>query len=443
MVFQLFKRGPVAVALFARNFFRQDTFDIWTLMRLLLVTRLVMLGLVILSDSLVTDHAAQGVLEMQYEPTSALHGLMTRPFLKWDAAHLLTIAEEGYVTEQSFVFFPAYPMMIRYLAKVIKLISPVYMNAIELNVLCGVVISNICFVGSCGLLNELLEFLGASTLTRKYAIMCYAFNPATIFFLCVYTESLYSLLLLLGIYYLIVHPNDVLAFCAFTLASTTRSNGVFNAVLVAVRSATLFVEETNEMARMKKCMRLFLVFLGTIFPYYAVNLHAYASLCLDGIMGLKSDVCALGSIDSVPNVYSYVQWKYWNVGFLNSYRLNQIPNIALAIPMVLVVLRTLQIFTFSDSPVCFSGAIGLKGGNWPQVLPLLCATYVQFVISLCFAHIQVVTRLMCASCPLIYVAMAECFASNDIKISKKLMLAYIVSFNILGLILHPNFFPWT
>jgi phosphatidylinositol glycan class V len=412
-------------------------------MRLLLVTRIIMLGLVVLSDSLITDHAAQGVLELKYEPTSSLHGIFTRPFLKWDAAHLLTIAEEGYITEQSFAFFPAYPMLIRYLAKVIKLVSPVYMNSIELNVLCGFAISNLCFVASCGLLNELLEFLGASTLTRKYAIMCYAFNPATIFFLGIYTESMYSLLLLLGIYYLIVHPNDLYACLIFTLASFTRSNGVFNAVLVAVRSITIFLEDANESVRMKKCISMFFVFLGTVFPYYVINLNAYSTLCLEGNIGINSDVCRLGSVDSIPNVYSYVQWKYWNVGFLNSYRINQIPNIALAIPMVLTVLRTLQIFTFSDSPVCFSGAVGLKGGNWPQVLPLLCATYVQFIISLCFAHIQVITRLMCASCPLIYVAMAECFASNDIKISRKLMLGYILVFNILGLILHPNFYPWT
>ena len=63
---------------------------------LALASRLAWICLAVMFDLLVTDHVAQGVVELKSLDT--LHWAL-RPFVKWDSAHLLNIAEGGYANE--------------------------------------------------------------------------------------------------------------------------------------------------------------------------------------------------------------------------------------------------------------------------------------------------------------------------------------------------------
>lgn len=114
-----------------------------------------MVACLVLSDLLLSDHDA-GV-DVVWQPasipidhhsgdlatsSSSWAPTLARPFTRWDAAHLLGVARDGYATETSLAFFPLYPHAVRALAAVAGADSPAG------HVLAAVLISNACFVAA-------------------------------------------------------------------------------------------------------------------------------------------------------------------------------------------------------------------------------------------------------------------------------------------------------
>eukprot|EP00550_Attheya_septentrionalis_P000241 CAMPEP_0198290956 /NCGR_PEP_ID=MMETSP1449-20131203/8637_1 /TAXON_ID=420275 /ORGANISM="Attheya septentrionalis, Strain CCMP2084" /LENGTH=620 /DNA_ID=CAMNT_0043989525 /DNA_START=87 /DNA_END=1949 /DNA_ORIENTATION=+ len=87
----------------------------------------------------------------------------------------------------------------------------------------------------------------------------------------------------------------------------------------------------------------------------------------------------------------------------------------------------------------------------PSLTLLLCGphllAYYAILSGLCLvglfvAHVQVSTRLICSTCPAIYWYMALEVEGNRVH-WKKSIVGYCIIFNILGIIMHPNWLPWT
>ena len=161
-----------------------------------------------------------------------VEGLVT-----WDSVYFVQIALEGYEYEQSRAFFPALPAAMRWLARLF--------GGPELTrcgvTLAGLVITNVAFIASAVLLEE----LGAAVLggprqggfyTRqddaalaKAAALLYTFNPASTFHSAIYTEPLFALLSFAGCLALVWGRRNVAA-CLFACTCWVRSNGILHLI---------------------------------------------------------------------------------------------------------------------------------------------------------------------------------------------------------------------
>ena len=179
--------------------------------------------------------------------------------------------------------------------------------------------------------------------------------------------------------------------------------------------------------------------------------------------------------------YSFVQKKHWNVGFLNYYELKQVPNHILAFPILFLSYSAAANWIFfswrklSDHEMGFGGFLrtslswvfealaeasyfthnfdaGENAGNVDtlllghRLLPFYATLAGFALVGTFFAHVQISTRLILSSCPAIYWYMLKILsdkerrqqstATNPIKL-------FLLVYNILGVVMHVNWLPWT
>jgi len=117
----------------------------------------------------------------------------------------------------------------------------------------------------------------------------------------------------------------------------------------------------------------------------------------------------------LPSIYTYVQSKYWNVGFLRYWSLPQIPNFLIATPPLMLLLA----FSFHHLVWAFFPLLRfrfLSSSSLPHVeptSPFLTSTITPHIIHtifisftlLFFSHTQIILRLA-AALPTIYWAAA-------------------------------------
>lgn len=143
-------------------------------------------------------------------------------WVRWDSGWYGSIAEEGYIEPgairegvmRNTAFLPLYPLLMRALAPVIG--SPA---------LAGLLISNLSFLIALVLLWALIEFkFDRAVATRTIVLV--AFNPYSLFFSSVYTESLF-LALVVGVFFFAERSEWVPASLLAGLAAATRVTGIF------------------------------------------------------------------------------------------------------------------------------------------------------------------------------------------------------------------------
>mmetsp|Transcript_21368 Transcript_21368/g.29953 ORF Transcript_21368/g.29953 Transcript_21368/m.29953 type:complete len:673 (+) Transcript_21368:37-2055(+) len=449
-------------------------------------------------------------------------------------------------SEQHHAFLPLYPILIRYTSLFLvrslpKVILPSTFEAVV--VLSALFLNTFFFIGAAISLYELTfslvyachemtdksfsnqgneknSLFYASILSQITATI-FCVNPASIFFTSAYSESTFAFLTFYG--YLCFHK-DYQFFATFlwAMASFTRSNGAISSLfqclwifgkiidLVLVKmnrnlSARDFIETGKTwMSLGIECLALILKHLTLasimIFPviYHdqqGVSFHCTRESDASGPI-LNPNWCKIHndkvkSIFGTFSLYSYVQKKHWNVGFMNYFQIRQIPNFLLAAPIILIsicaVLKWIDLslrqyiqikrlnltvsqihewigfsllrFVNKDERDLYHSTMKPKSKQIPcetkekinfistQLLlgPNMLAYY-AILAGICFvgifvAHVQISTRMISSSCPAIYWYMASLIIGKDSI--RRILNRYFLIFNVLGLIMHVNWLPWT
>jgi GPI mannosyltransferase 2 len=297
---------------------------------------------------------------------------------RWDAIHFIHISNYGYIYEHSAAFFPFFPLIVHFTTIAIGLeikTSNLLMVALGINF----VVFN-------------LAALVLFKLTKKvfgndkqdycfYCVLFFCLNPANIFFTAPYSESLYTLLTFTGLFYLFDDNSSssslIRSVFFFSLSTLTRSNGSINfgfilffqvkSYLIKTKSRldnfksflSLIINLLSSFNGLILLIKLVISFICIISSFVLYQLYIYSQFCYSNQNEIPVELVNYGKEEdyrltsegssewcnkTLPFSYTFVQGKYWQVGFMSYWKLKQIPNFALAFPILITSARAIYIY---------------------------------------------------------------------------------------------------
>ncbi|XP_015123352.1 GPI mannosyltransferase 2 [Diachasma alloeum] len=423
---------------------------------------------------------------------------------RWDSEYYLHIAKHGYTYENTLAFLPLYPMTIRTSAIILKKIL-FFLNFHSVITISAILINFLCFIKSSLILYDLTVIVMNKKIAYRSAIL-YCISPASIFFTAAYTESMfayitfYSMLasveknrfvsLPIGLSSLVrsnglINIGFPLYICLQDLIShfsffLRQSFSKFSKFLLGLKTSLLNLS------------RIFSIILLSVAPFSLLQTYNYILFCTESgnspiippyVKKYGEDnglIMPRGGFPpwchyKIPTAYSYIQKHYWNVGFMNYYEVKQIPNFILAFPIIFIMLKCIyEYLTVNWGQVVSLKVLMLdveredcERKDYPaKMFPFIVHGLFLTFFCIFFVHIQVSTRLLASASPLLYWYTAILLSreerddwdvKNNINSShnvffkskkrwtteEKIVLAYFVSYTVVGTFMYSNFLPWT
>ncbi|KAJ7188456.1 glycosyltransferase family 76 protein [Mycena filopes] len=299
--------------------------------------------------------------------------------LRWDAIHFLHIARSGYLYEHEWAWLPGLPFLL---------------SLFPTSVLAPTVLSlAVAYDASLTMHALSLHHLGSPALaTLATMLSLLPSSPATLF-LAPNTEPFFTYLSHKGMLYC-ARSRYVPAAIAFTLAAAFRSNGFLLSgfILWGLLIQPLLARKSLPLSSVPSAVVLSALPFA---PFVAHNYAAYLAFC-------SADPPAAWCARALPLIYSHVQARYWNSGFLRYWTLQQLPNFLIATPPLLAIcaFSVHHLRRWIKSPAA-AGYAFLSASIAPHAIHALFMCSILIFAS----HTQIVLRLA-ASMPITYWAAA-------------------------------------
>ena len=388
---------------------------------------------------------------------------------RWDGIYFLHIARFGYTYENCLAFFPTYPLLF---------IRPLAIVLSQYVIDCNAYLLSAIFVNFVlGFINVYLLFELAIKYRLKYShayliSILYMINPATVFFLAPYSETLFFTSQLLGHYFL-QSDRVFSATIFFAFGSSIRSNGMISAGFIVYH----YLKKSFQQGRIFVPLHYFSLCL---ISFILTQIYLYRQFCFK--QDLSPELITYGNENQLkmpltnfssswcsnrfPSSYQYVQSTHWNVGPFRYWQWKQIPNFLLAMPIFIFLFQIFKKwfgivregfskekfnYFFIDKKCEEENYDCLKMKTF---LPHLVYTLFLSLFALVFMHIQVTTRFLFSSGPLLYVLFAARIEQHNVKTgnlktlisvlkSDAFVFFYFLIYLFVGICLFSNFLPWT
>ncbi|OEL37825.1 hypothetical protein BAE44_0001153 [Dichanthelium oligosanthes] len=320
--------------------------------RLAAVSRVLVLALSILARLLFSPYDTSAPLSppclsspasSSSDPNSTVSAAVSS-LAVWDGVHFARPAECGYEYEQSFAFLPLLPASIALLARSLFVPLVPVLGYRAVLVLSGYVLNNVAFVAAAAYFYRLSVLILKDQKAAYRASVLFCFNPASVFYSSLYSESLYALFSLGGLFYLFSGANTVAAIM-LALSGSARSNGALNAGYFCFQALLQAYDAAVQKKRPLLVVRaLVAAALRSIFiflPFFAFQAYGYVNICVHGSSEELRPWCKA----KVPLLYGFIQSHYWGVGFLRYFQVKQLPNFLLASPVLSLAVYSIIHYT--------------------------------------------------------------------------------------------------
>ncbi|KAF2261594.1 GPI mannosyltransferas-like protein 2 [Lojkania enalia] len=350
---------------------------------------------------------------------------------RWDALYFVNVAQRGYVYEQEWAFSWAYT---RILNIATTFLSNDSSPSLRHYIFTGVVLSNLCHLGSAIVLYLLLKTITTRRENGRIpfiASVLHIISPAGMFLCAPYAEALFSFLNFFGMLLyasakctkkstkLLVVGQDILLLASglfFAAATAIRSNGLLSGLIFLFDVARSLSPVFSLRLTTLDIRRLVVTCVAgslTVVGYIGPQLLAYREYCATS----RTDLGGRPWCNSmIPSIYSWVQSTYWNVGFLQYWTLSNLPLFVLASPMLwllsvtsAIVLSDIWRHSTEDVPKPYADRDVVR--KFPNTgfcnLPELALP--QLVLTITAAttfHVQIINRLS-SGYPIWYLVAAE------------------------------------
>ncbi|KAL5766894.1 hypothetical protein ACOSP7_017511 [Xanthoceras sorbifolium] len=269
------------------------------------ISRLPLLTLIVLWRTLLNPYDTSASLNPDCLINSRLHqhssnnsvGSKIENSVVWDSVYFVRIAQCRYEYEQTYAFLPLLPACISLLSHTVfaPLVAVIGYRAVL--GLCGYVVSNIAFLFAAVYFYRLSVLILKDPEAAFRASILFCFNPASIFYSSIYSESLYAL---------------------FSVG--------WNILLDTMHRAYDALPEKKWLS------------------------YGYRNICL----GHSPDEMRPWCKARVPLLYNFIQSHYWKVGFLRYFQFKQLPNFLLASPIMSLALCSIIRYVKSQPKLFFS-----------------------------------------------------------------------------------------
>ncbi|KAF9242134.1 glycosyltransferase family 76 protein [Melanogaster broomeanus] len=318
--------------------------------------------------------------------------LWTSSLLRWDAFHFAHIAREGHFYEHEWAFFPALPLVMHASGSVLSYVTSGQRSPDWSAILLGGAILAALFDSTRVLYRLSLHHLRSpSSAFLATALSLLPSSPATLRFAS-YSEPFFTYFSYRGML-ACARAQWLSAAVCFAIASAFRSNGIL--------------------------LCGFIVWGMLVTPWLSARRDLW---CSKGLF---------------PSVYSHVQLKYWNVGFLRYWAFSNIPNFILAAP-VLLNIYAFCAFYLSRLPRIVPQLLDASLFLTPSLLPHVLHGLALALVLTFSAHVQIALRVL-PSLPVTYWAAARILVERPAL--GKAWVAWSVVWGALSCVLWAVFLP--